>query len=77
KAQEEKKRKEDEAAAEAQREQAEALLAELSESEREALLVRFEKEVVEDHFIGKIYKKEGLESILVRGFWEGFVIGNC
>ena len=48
----------------------------LSGDDQKTLLKRFEKEVVEDHFIGKAYKKGGVEHLMVRGFWHDFIVQN-
>ena len=78
----EQKRAEDEQkakeAAEAQEleDQANAILKQMAQEERDALEAEFGKEVANDGVIGKSYEKGGVENIFVKGFWYDFVIKN-
>lgn len=73
---EEAKIKEREAEARDLENRAMTILNALGKTDQKSLLRRFEKEVVEDHFIGKAYKKGGVDHLMVRGFWHDFIVQN-
>ena len=72
-----KEREEAAAAAKVEHDRAEKLLSAMTKSERDLLLKRFETEVVADHLIGPCYKKEGVKHVMVRGFWDAFILENA
>lgn len=76
-AKEQEEREESAAAARVEYERAEKILSDMTKSERKLLLERFEVEVVSDSLIGPCFKKEGVEHLMVRGFWDSFVIENA